>query len=1312
MEQLQPPSELKLTGNVDENWRRFRQRFELYILAIGADTKPDKRKIAILVTVAGPEATEVYNTFTYDDDDDEGKYDVVLSKFEEYCVPRKNETYERYVFRIRMQRDGENFEQFLTDLKTKSQSCNYAGLRESLIRDQIVIGIRDTKVQERLLRDCELTLKKAAAICQAAESAALQMRTLEAGGAMAAAPEQIVHAVRQKLKIQAQRRPHQTAPDHASGDGTRSAKCSRCGYRHDSTARCAAMGRTCYKCEGSNHFASVCRAPGKKKNAVDEVIADGVKPDEFFIDAVDSDNSSKEEWISTLMVNGSLVPFKLDTGAQVNILPLKDFKELKKKSRILDRTVRLRAYNGEPIPTLGVCRAEVTCQGKASNVMFVVVPGDREPLLGLATCERLGLVKRVHVINKEAVRATDIGELVKDYQDVFEGLGCLSVKYNIQLREGAVPVIHASRKVPVALREPLRKELERLVELGVIQRVEEPTEWVSSLVIVQKKNGQLRLCLDPKELNEYIKREHYYIPTAGEVTSEMAGAKWFTKLDASSGFWHIPLEEECMKLTTFNTPFGRFCFRRLPFGIASAPEVFHRSVHQLFEGIDGVRSIHDDIIVWGTTKAEHDARLRITLQRTRESNLRLNFAKCQFATSSLIYMGEKLSVAGVQPDPEKVVALTEMPVPQCKGDLRRYLGMVNFLGKFLPNLSDKSKALRSLLEERTAWQWNSEHQREWDQLLEILTKEPVLKFFDPDRKTKVSADASRDGLGAVLLQLHDESWLPIAYASRALSSAECRYAQIEKEALGMVYACSKFHEFVYGRPTIVETDHKPLVTIAKKNLCELTPRIQRLMLKLQRYDLTIEYLPGKYLVVADALSRAFLKRPADSDTENDVADHVDLVVTNMPVSQAKWAEFAKATEQDEQLQEVAQNILSGWNQHVPCHPYSSFQDELTVVNGVVLRGNRIVVPTEMRSAMLERIHEGHMGIVKCRRRGREHFYWPSMNNDIENVVSRCAVCQKHRSQQQKEPLMPHDVPEEPWSKVAMDLYSLNGKDYLIVVDYTSNFPEVALLSGTTSTQVITRIKSIFARHGIPRTVVSDNGPQFSSREFRDFAEHYEFEYDPSSPLHAQSNGRAEKGVQIVKQLLRKAFESGGDPYLALLNYRSTPLDCGKSPAELLMHRKLRTRLPTVEQERALQPPNLKQKQYYDAGARSLKPLQEHDMVRIRTGKTWGLKAQVLKEVAPRSYHVLTEQGKVFRRNRRDLLKTAESFVDPRIYEQDVPLAGLEADQTGMRPVVRDHPLEAPPSLDNVPPPIAHPVGPDVRRSERSVRKPDRYIENY
>lgn len=440
---------------------------------------------------------------------------------------------------------------------------------------------------------------------------------------------------------------------------------------------------------------------------------------------------------------------------------------------------------------------------------------------------------------------------------------------------------------------------------------------------------------------------------------------------------------------------------------------------------------------------------------------------------------------------------------------------------------------------------------------------------------------------------------------------------------------------------ILETDHKPLIAISQKPLGETPPRIQRLMLRLQKYDLMFEFKPGKHLVVADALSRASLDINK-STTEEVVQIHIDSIRAQMPVSDAKWAEIVKETRKDEKLKRVMEQI------HLPGQvkldkPYQHFKEELTVLDGVLLKGTKIVIPTSMRSQMVKLVHEGHLGIEKCKRRARDVLYWPCMHKDIEAYVQCCETCQRHRYQQPKEPMRPHEKPQQPWRKVGMDLVQIKGKDYLLVMDYHSNYPELAGLSDTTAERVVAHVKAMFSRHGIPMTVISDNGPQFTSKCFKDFAEKYGFNHITSSPLYPQSNGLAEKGVQIVKRLLKKAADNTEDPYLAILNYRASPLENGLSPAEMLMNRKLRTRLPsaTHKMEKSEVRQADRQTELYDRTAKPLRPLTQEDIVRVRCDGQWGPLAKVVKEMMPRSYEVLTEHGKTMRRNRRHLLKVPQ-----------------------------------------------------------------------
>lgn len=722
-------------------------------------------------------------------------------------------------------------------------------------------------------------------------------------------------------------------------------------------------------------------------------------------------------------------------------------------------------------------------------------------------------------------------------------------------------------------------------------------------------------------------------------------------------------------------------------------------MEHITEGIEGVRVYVDDIVLWGSTLEQHNDRLIKVLQRVQKYELKLNRSKCQFGVREITFLGDKLSEAGVEPDKSKIKAILDMPRPEDKKGVLRALGMINFIGKFIPNLSSKTVHLRELLRDRCEFKWTSAHEAEWSRLKTTLTTEPVLTFFDPSKKIKISTDSSKDGIGAVLLQASGEDWRPVAYASRTMTSAECRYAQIEKECLGLVYGFQKFHGYVYGLPKFVaETDHKPLIAIIRKKLSEMSPRIQRLMMKLQCYDFDLIYTPGKHIVVADALSRATTQSEEHDEcsTENEVNLHVNLVTETLPMSDMKSKLIAAETMKDAVLQKVIKLLSENWPRG-ECQQYYNIRGELSFVNGFLLRKNRIVIPQSLRPDMLKRLHEGHLGIEKCKRRARTAVYWPGINADIDRMVSGCDTCLKHQAKQPKEPMTIREIPDELWQKVGTDLFYLDGKNYLLVIDYLSNYPEMALLSNMSAACVIKHMKSIFARHGIPQIVYSDNGPSYSCKEFQDFAQEYDFCHVTSSPLYAQSNGKAEKGVHIVKQLLKIAHESHSDPYLALLSYRASPLEHGMSPAEILMGRRLRTTIPYTyerKQNKAKQKQKLlqrRQKTNYDKSTKSLVPLARHDTVRIQDSNTWTKKATVLEEVSPKSYNVRTEDGQILRRNRRSLLKTPDTFQGQTTEaSQEDPACTASAE-----PSPDDHQQAVETDL------------PVLRRSTRTVKAPDR-----
>ena len=515
----------------------------------------EKEQCAAFRYVIGQEGRDIYNTMAFKDTEFD-KIEVLFSKFDEYCEPRKNIIMERYKFNTRMQRSDETPDQYVIELKLLAKNCEFGALESELIRDRVVYGITSERVKERLLREQDLTLEKALELCRINEQSKEQMKVLHEAQGVNAIRQQNTKTKSDRGKFDANRR-RDFKRDGKKQDHVSS--CGKCGKSHPAR-ECPAFGKKCYNCSKSNHFAKFCKSK-KKVHTVD-----GVTDDEpLFIGAVNSMRNENSIY-KMLMVEGSQIKFKVDTGSQANILPLSMFTKMNiEPSRLGQSTTKLSSYTGELLPVVGQC--SLKCNNTTLN--FFVVKTDQDPIIGLKASQDLNLIKIVlNVDNLDDKSAENIHD---KFPNVFHGLGCLKDPYHIKIDPTVTPVVNPLRSTPVALREKLKKSLDEMEKTGVVEKVECPTQWVNSAVIIEKPDSEkLRICLDPRPLNEAIQREHFKMPTIEEITTRVAGAKVFSKLDANHGYWQILLDEESRLLTTFNTPFGRYCYKRMPFGIKSA----------------------------------------------------------------------------------------------------------------------------------------------------------------------------------------------------------------------------------------------------------------------------------------------------------------------------------------------------------------------------------------------------------------------------------------------------------------------------------------------------------------------------------------------------------------------------------------------------------------------------------------------------------------------------------------------------------------------------------------------------------------------
>lgn len=1224
--------------------------------------KTEEEKCNYLMLWVGEKGRSIYSTWEITDEGRK-KLKTYFDAFEQYCKPRSNAIYARYRLRQRVQSQTEPFEQFVTDLKVKIKDCGYPeAITDEMVRDHIVFGIADNAVREKFIREgSDLTLQKTIDIGRTYEMSQKQLKHMTDQNESARVHVDLLRHKQRPRNTKREKRQEKPTTE-------RTFDCSRCGTKHAARA-CPAFGKKCMNCKKPNHFARQCKSKALHElHEPDDSTSDPLFVGELKVHEVTQTDTEKA-WFSVIKVEGRSVKFKLDTGAEANVLPESIFHKLQ-HGPLRKTQAKLSTYgNTGVIKPVG--KSTLTCKTSSDNrekLDFFVVDFHATPILGFEACKKLKLVEKIDVISQPVThrKRTTRSSLLSDNEAVFSGLGKFEGQYHIEIDKTVKPVVNPPRKVPETLLPKLKESLEQLEKNGVIAQVDKATDWVNSLVIVEKKNGKLRLCLDPRDLNKAVKREHFKIPTITDITARLSGKKVFTILDEKDGYHQVELDDESSYLCTFQTPFGRFRYKRLPFGISSASEVFQKKNIQTFGDIQGVHMITDDMIIAGADEAEHDEILQKVMNRAKEKNIKFNRDKIQFKVNEVKYMGCILGQDGMKPDPEKVKAIVQMPQPEDKKGVQRLLGTVNFLAPFIPNMSELTAPLRSVLKKDIAFVWDHEQTEAMEKIKAVLTETPVLKFYNVKKDVVIQTDASQNGLGSCLLQENH----PVAYASRALTEAEKNYAQIEKELLAVQFACEKFNTYIYGKTVTVQTDHKPLEAIQRKQIHKAPPRLQRMLLRLQKYELTFQYTPGKYMYVADTLSRAFLEEKCDNAIERE--DEIDIMihtlVTNLPFSDTRLQKLRESLATDDQLQDLRKVVMDGWPHHKHAlkqsvKPYWNFKEEIHIADNLLFVGDRIIIPSDQRQTVLDAVHESHLGIEKCKARARQSVYWPGMSKDIERICSQCETCNKFKRMNQKETLIQHEIPARPWQKVGIDIYEYKSQDYVLVVDYYSKFIETRHLKGKTAQAVVQRLKSIFSIHGIPEEIIADNMP-FSSTAFLQFAKDYGIVVTTSSPTHSQSNGMAERSIQTVKNILKKATEEGKDEYMAMLEYRNTPITgCDYSPAQLLMSRMLRDKIPTkrqllapkvaVKARQKLTERQRRQKQYFDRDARDLKPLSDGDSVRYRVGKTWEPAVVTGRHSTPRSYLITTQNGQPLRRNRRHLLKTDEPRNDkPSILQDD------------------------------------------------------------
>lgn len=730
------------------------------------------------------------------------------------------------------------------------------------------------------------------------------------------------------------------------------------------------------------------------------------------------------------------------------------------------------------------------------------------------------------------------------------------------------------RRVPVALRKKVEQRLEELLSADIIEPVNEPSQWVSPLVVAVKDNGDLRLCVDMRRANTAIKRQTHPIPTLDDFLTRLKGARFFSRLDIKDAYHQVELDEESRHVTTFITHQGMYRYKRLMFGVCSAPEHFQRIMEQLLSKNERAMNLQDDIIVWGEDEETHAKALNSVLAVVRERGILLNNKKCEFGVQQTEFLGHHLSRAGVKPTDEKIQSVRSFRAPRTAEEVRSFLGLVSYIGRFIPDLATKTHSLRSLTKSSQKFSWGGEQQREFEQLKALVADLPTLAYFDNDRRTRLIADASPVGLGAVLVQFEDETELKpliISFASKTLTPTETRYCQTEKEALALVWAVERFKIYLLGRKFELETDHRPLVAIFRPT-SNPPARIERWVLRLQSFSFDVVYKKGKENI-ADPLSRLSVNKDLEEFDESDDNLFIRAVLESVAVD---VDEIKQASDIDPQLSVLKDAITTGdWQSEQVremIKEYIPFQNDLSLVEGYVVRGCRLVIPPTLRVRMLDLAHEGHPGETLMVSRLRDRVWWPGIDKDARRTVQQCEGCRLVSKASGPEPMTRRKMPQEPWLDLALDfLGPLPSGDYLlVVVDYFSRYMEVRWMRKITAEETMNHLEPIFVSLGYPRTITLDNARQFLSLEFSAYCKARNITLNHTTPYWPQANGEVERQNRSLLKRLRISNALKRDWKMDLLQflmmYHSTPHSTtGKTPSELLRGRTIRSKLPSIHE---------------------------------------------------------------------------------------------------------------------------------------------------
>ena len=761
------------------------------------------------------------------------------------------------------------------------------------------------------------------------------------------------------------------------------------------------------------------------------------------------------------------------------------------------------------------------------------------------------------------------------------------------------------RRLPLAKRQALKCELDRLLKLGVIEPSK--SSWASPIVMVTKKDGSLRLCVDFRLVNKLTLKDSYPLPRIDDSIDALRGSKWFSTLDLASGYWQVPMAKKDVEKTAFATPFGLYQFKVMPFGLANAPATFERMMERVLSGLHWETCLIylDDVIVFSKTFEEHIVRLHQVLTRLRNAKLKLSPTKCKLFRQQVEYLGHVVSKDGVGTDPKKIEAIASWPTPRNQKEVRSFVGLCSYYRRFVRGFADIARPLHHAVELGTEFRWTDDCERAFQELKAVLTSPPILAYPEDAGAFILDTDASGEGLGAVLSQVQGGKECVIGYFSRALTKEEQQYCVTRRELLAVVMAVQHFHYYLYGRHFTIRSDHGSLRWLM--NFKNPEGQMWRWLRILSTYDFDIVHRPGKQHKNADGLSR----RPCDKcrhcerqemkqKSEVSGCPGHSMRAMDMTSDDEQWSDSWSAHQIREwQMADPVLSKVLTWveagvkppqrvvrKEGATTRIYWSLFEQLELKNGVLYRkpettekqtNLKLVAPLDVQDRIFKCLHSsrtgGHQGVKRTNASVRQRFWWPGMQKDVARWCRYCDLCQRHNTQAGAHRSNLHQLPVgAPMERVAFDILSFPDETadgntcILVVCDYFTKWVEAFALPDHKAVSVAdTLVTEVFLRFGVPRYLHSDQAPEFMGELMTELSVLLEIQRTRTCPYRPQSDGLVERFNRTLINMLSKFCDenrSDWDQHLPFLlcAYRATAnASTGCSPNLMMLGRE--TNLP-------------------------------------------------------------------------------------------------------------------------------------------------------